>query len=69
MFADPPASVPAVLVQVPLKVCVNPEAPRFNVPPVPLIIRLVPITPPVKVAVPPVLLIVIRPAVAKPSML
>jgi len=58
-----------VLVQLPVKVCERPDPPRFSVPPVPLIIRLVPFTLPVNVAVPPVLVIVISPAVANPSML
>ena len=53
---EPPSSVPNVLVQVPLKVWVNP-APRLRVPPDPFIVSAAPFTAPVRVAVPPDLVI------------
>ena len=63
---EPPFNVPAVLVQVPVKVCVN-EVPRFKVPPVPLIVKPAPFTFPVNVAVPAVLVIDTVPVVVKSS--
>ena len=48
---EPPFNVPAVLVHAPEKVCDNP-APKFKVPPVPLIVKPAPFIFPVKVAVP-----------------
>ena len=65
---EPPFKVPAVLVQVPVNVCVSP-APRLSVPPVPLIVSAPPFTLPVKVAVPAVLVIDTFPVVVKPAML
>ena len=62
---EPPFNVPAVLVHVPEKVCVNPE-PKFKVPPVPLIVNPAPFMFPVKVAVPPVFVMEIKPVVVKP---
>ena len=64
---DPRFSVPAVLVSVPVNVCVNP-APRFSVPPEPLIVNAPPLTLPVNVAVPAVFVIDTVPVVVKPSM-
>ena len=64
----PPSRVPVLLVHVPEKVCVSPD-PKTSVPPFPLIIRLAPLTFPVNVALPEVLVIDIRPVVVMPSML
>ena len=58
---EPPFKVPLVRVQL-VKVCVNP-VPRLSVPPAPLIVRPLPPTLPVNVAVPPVLVIVTVPVV------
>ena len=65
---EPAFRVPAVKAMLPVKVLVNP-VPRLSVPPVPLTIRLAPFTLPVKVAVPPVLVIETNPVVAKPAIL
>ena len=63
---DPPFSEPAVRVTSPEKVWVR-ELPRFKVPPDPKIMRLVPLTFPRKVAIPPVLFITVLPKVAYPE--
>ena len=60
--------MPAVLVQVPEKVWVNP-LPKFNVPPDPLIVSPAPVTFPINVAVPDVLVMETRPVVVNPSIL
>ena len=65
---DAPSRVPAVLVQVPEKVWIHP-APRFRVPPFPLIVRPPPLTGPVRVAMAPVLVIETTPVVEKPAIL
>ena len=65
---DPPSRVPAVRVQVPLNVCVNP-LPRFSVPLVPLMVRPTPVTGPVNVATPAVFVIETGPVVVKPAIL
>ena len=63
---DPPCSVPLLLVQFPVKVCTRP-APRFRVPPSPLVVRDPPLTFPVRVAVPAVFIMVTVPVVVKSS--
>jgi hypothetical protein len=60
--------VPAVMVKLPVKEWVNDE-PKFNVPPEPFNIMLDAETSPVKVAVAPVLVMVIFPVVVKPAIL
>ena len=65
---DPPSSVPFVLVQAPVIVCVNPE-PRFNVPPAVLFLSEPAFIFPVNVATPLDLLHVTWPVVVKPAML
>jgi len=64
---EPPFKDPAVRVTLPVKVCVN-ELPRLSVPPEPLIVKPAPLTAPCSVAVPPVLVIVVRPVVVYPAM-
>ncbi len=63
-----PRSAPLVLVQAPVKVCVKP-APRFRVPPEPLNVKAPPLTLPVNVAVPAVLVMDTVPVVVKLPML
>ena len=65
ILLEPPFNVPAVLVHTPEKVCVNPE-PKFKVPPVPFMVKPAPFIFPVKVAVPPVFVMEIKPVVVKP---
>ena len=65
---EPPFKVPAVKVTTPLKVCVR-LAPRFNVPPDPLMVNPAPFTLPVKVVVPAVLVNETVPVVVNPVML
>ena len=64
---EPPFNIPFDKVTIPDKVCTNPE-PRFKVPPVPLIVNALPLTGPVKVAVPAVFTIDIIPVVEKAPM-
>ena len=65
---DPQSRVPLVVVQIPLKVWFK-LVPRFNVPPVPFIVRPPAFIGPVMVAVPAVLVIDTVPVVVKPAML
>lgn len=63
----PPFSVPLVKVKTPVKVC-DKEVPRLSVPPAPLIVNAPPLSAPVNVAVPAVLVIETVPVVVKPEM-
>ena len=63
----PPLRVPLVRVQVPVMVWVRP-VPKLRVPPTPLMVRLVALRLPVRVAVPAVLAMVTVPVVEKPAM-
>lgn len=65
---ESPFKVPAVSVTSPVKVWVRP-VPRLIVPPEPLMFRAPPLTLPVSVAVPPVLVIDTVPVVVKPTIL
>ena len=65
---EPPFKLPAVRVTIPEKVWVKP-APRFNVPPLPLIVKAAPFTLPVNVAVPELFDIVTVPVVVNALML
>ena len=65
---EPLSSVPLVRVTVFAKLCVLP-APRFRVPPVPLIVSLDALTSLAKVAVPPVLAMVMVALLLNPAML
>ena len=64
----PPLSVPVVSVTSPVNVCVKPT-PKFKVPPAPLIVNGPPLTFPVKVATPPVLVIKTVPVVVNAPIL
>ena len=66
MVLVPPWNVPWVRVRLPEKLCVKP-VPKFRVPPIPLRVRFAPVTAPVKVAVPPVLVMETVPVVVKPA--
>ena len=68
ILLDPPSSVPAVRVHVPLKVWLNP-APRFRVPAVPFKVSPTPFTDPVRVATPEAFVIDTRPVVVNPPIL
>ena len=63
---DPPLTVPFVLVQAPVIVCVNP-VPRCNVPPAVLLVSVAAFKLPVKVAVPADLLQINPPRVVNPA--
>ena len=65
ILLEPPLRVPAVLVQVPVKLCVR-EVPRFSVPPVPVKLKPPADTLPVKVAVPAVFDSITLPVVVNP---
>jgi len=63
---EPPFRLPAVRVTSPENVWVNP-VPRFNVPPVPLIVNPAPLIEPCMVAVPAVLVMETNPVVVNPE--